>query len=171
MGTEDSWIKIDEFCQLSHLSKHKVIAYINDGILKSKEENGETYIEAGSGASAIIPKTSQEMTQTEESLSGAHFVEKTIGTILSLHEKVLESKDETISAVKNENQFLKDALFQMQDIYDDDKKTIDTLNEQLKVAQEELQFMKRKYRLMWGRVTGKEEKENGGEEEDTPLLQ
>ena len=41
----------------------------------------------------------------------------------------------------------------MQEVYDDDKKTIDIMREELKNAREELEFMKRKYRLMWGKVS------------------
>ena len=62
------------------------------------------------------------------------------------------AKDETISAFKSENSFLKEALISMQEVYDDDKKTIDVMREELKSAREELEFMKRKYRLMWGKV-------------------
>ena len=80
------------------------------------------------------------------------FVEKTIATILGLHDKVISSKDETISAFKSENSFLKEALVSMQEIYDDDKKTIELLREQLQKTQEEVDFVKRKYKLMWGRV-------------------
>jgi len=130
---------------------------INDGYLSSKHENDEIFIEATSGTNAVVSKG--ESTLIEEESIPSHsssFVEKTIGTILNLHEKVLESKDETLSAMKSENQFLKDALFSMQEVYDEDKKTIMTLTEQLKIAQEELNFMKRKYKLMWGKVATQE---------------
>lgn len=80
------------------------------------------------------------------------FVEKTISTILGLHDKVIAAKDETISAFKNENTFLKDALISMQEVYDDDKKTMETLRAELERSREEIEFMKRKYRLMWGKV-------------------
>ncbi|MDE7254735.1 MAG: DUF3972 domain-containing protein, partial [Helicobacter sp.] len=74
---------------------------------------------------------------------------------LTLHEKVLEAKDESISTLKSENKFLKDALFSMQDIYDDDQKSAQFLREQLQRTQEELESMKRKYKLMWGKSVGK----------------
>ena len=40
----------------------------------------------------------------------------------------------------------------MQEIYDEDRKTIDILNEQLKRAQEEVEFLKRKYKMMWNKA-------------------
>ena len=41
----------------------------------------------------------------------------------------------------------------------DDKKTIALLREQLKVAQEEIEFLKRKYKMMWGKVVDSKPKE------------
>lgn len=154
----DTWLKVDEFSNLVNMPKEKVIKLVNDGHLKTKEENGELYIEGTSSTSAVIPDSPKELSTQGGGMIEGSFAEKTIGTILSLHQKVLESKDETIDSIKSENQFLKDALFQMQEVYDEDKKTAETLREQLKTTQEELQFMKRKYKLMWGRVTEKDEK-------------
>lgn len=153
----ETWLTIEEFCKLVHLDEMTVRQLVIDGNIQSKEEGGVVYIEASSGTSMLMPVDDEDigsdLVAQEESLSGSAFVEKTIGTILSLHEKVLDSKDETVSALKNENQFLKDALFQMQEVYDEDKKTISTLTEQLKICQDELNFLKRKYKLMWGKVT------------------
>jgi hypothetical protein len=83
---------------------------------------------------------------------GASFVEKTIGTIINLHEKVLVAKEETIESIKNENLFLREALASLQELYDEDRRTIATLTEQLRLSQQEVEFMRRKYKLMWGKV-------------------
>lgn len=80
------------------------------------------------------------------------FVEKTIGTIINLHEKVLDAKDETLKAVRVENEFLREALGSLQELYDEDRKTIHTLQEQLKLSQQEVEFMRRKYKLMWNKA-------------------
>ena len=40
----------------------------------------------------------------------------------------------------------------MQELYDEDRKTVDTLTNQLKIAQEEVEFLKRKYKLMWNKA-------------------
>ena len=40
----------------------------------------------------------------------------------------------------------------MQELYDEDRKTVETLNNQLKIAQDEVEFMKRKYKLMWDKT-------------------
>ena len=59
-------------------------------------------------ASAIVPAELNEIAAAGNSIAvGPQFIEKTIGTIINLHERVLDAKDETIESVKNENMFLK----------------------------------------------------------------
>lgn len=150
----ESWVGLEEFAKLAHLDKEKILEMVASGELKSKQENGEFLIDAKSGTQALVQSAGNAvmLANTTNVTVDSDFVEKTIGTILSLHEKVVSSKEETISSVKNENQFLKDALFNIQEVYEDDKKTIAILREQLRVAQEEIEFLKRKYRLMWGKA-------------------
>lgn len=163
----ETWVKLEEFAKIASLEKEKILEMVANGELKSQEKDGQVLIDAGSGTSALV-KTNGNAILLPESSSGvdSDFVEKTIGTILNLHEKVVSSKEETILSVKNENQFLKDALFNTQEVYEDDKKTIATLREQLKAAQEEIEFLKRKYRLMWGKVVSGEAQSKGETDEE-----
>ncbi len=152
---QETWLLLDEFLRLSGLEKEKVEELINDKVIKSKEEGGRIYVEASTGTSALIKKVENRLVSIDMNGNALDpvFVEKTIATILGLHDKVLSSKDETISAFKSENSFLKEALVSMQEIYDDDKKTIEILRQQLQKTQEEVEFVKRKYKLMWGKVS------------------
>ena len=151
-----TYLEISEFCKLVHLNRQTVDEMLARGALISKEEDGKIYIEAdeksiiASGAKSTSVEKAQE--QNNSILAGASFIEKTIGTILNLHEKVLDAKDETLEALKSENKFLKEALYSMQELYDEDRKTVETLNNQLKIAQDEVEFMKRKYKLMWDKT-------------------
>lgn len=148
-----TYLEIGEFCKLVHLSEDVVKGMMANGALNFKDEDGKIYIEANQGTFSVVPKGSSEAIPISSiSLAGESFVEKTIGTILNLHEKVLDAKDETLETLKNENKFLKDVLYSMQEIYDEDRKTIDILNEQLGRAQEEVEFLKRKYKLMWNKA-------------------
>ena len=148
-----TYLEIGEFCKLVHLSEDVVKGMMANGALNFKDEDGKIYIEANQGTFSVVPKGSSEATPISSiSLAGESFVEKTIGTILNLHEKVLDAKDETLETLKNENKFLKDVLYSMQEIYDEDRKTIDILNKQLGRAQEEVEFLKRKYKLMWNKA-------------------
>jgi hypothetical protein len=149
-----TWLELEEFSKLVHIDMQTLHQMIDKGELFAKEEDGRLFIEATKGTNAIIPKSKELLTTDQEApkLAGADFVEKTIGTILNMHEKVLDAKDETLEALKSENRFLKEALFSMQELYDEDRKTIDSLNEQLKITQEELEFTRRKYKLMWNKA-------------------
>ena len=151
---QETWLLLDEFLRLSGLEKEKVAELIKDKTIKSKQENGRIYVEASTGTSALIKKVENRLVSLDMNGNALDpvFVEKTIATILGLHDKVLSSKDETIAAFKSENSFLKEALVSMQEIYDDDKKTIEILRQQLQKTQEEVEFVKRKYKLMWGKV-------------------
>ncbi len=146
-----NWLEFDEFCKLVDLDKDVVEDMIKREVLTTKKENDILYIEASKGAVAVMPKES-EIISANALPVGSEFVEKTIGTILQLHKEVLDGKDETLEALKSENNFLKEALLSMQTLYDEDRKTVDNLNEQLKTTQKELEFCRRKYKMMWNKA-------------------
>ena len=150
-----TWLELGEFIKLSGLEEQKVKEMIESGAIASKEENGTLLVEAQSSTNALINRVQTGLTSAEANgvAYDPVFVERTIHTIMGLHEKVIVAKDETISAFKSENSFLKEALVSMQEIYDDDKKTIEILRQQLQKTQEEVEFVKRKYKLMWGKVS------------------
>lgn len=148
-----TFLKIDEFCKLVHLEREIIEGMIDRGVLNiRKEDDGEIYIEASQGTMSVVPTTNSNLSVNMNALPGESFVEKTIGTILNLHEKVLDAKDETLEALRNENKFLKEALFSMQELYDEDRKVVETLTNQLKHSQDEVEFLKRKYKLMWNKA-------------------
>lgn len=147
------WMSIDDYAQMTNMERSDVEALIVRGKLTTLIENGEVIIDPGQGMAGLVPATMQELSASHADITlGASFVEKTIGTIINLHEKVLVAKEETIESIKNENEFLKDALSSLQELYEEDRKTIATLTEQLKLSQQEVEFMRRKYKLMWGKV-------------------
>jgi len=149
------WLNDDEYCKLTGLHMSVIEDMVESGKLNIKVEDGIRLIDSSVGATEIIvPQKLKELAQrnTTEMLVQPEFVEKTIGTIINLHEKVLDSKDETIEAIKVENTFLREALNSLQELYDEDRKTIATLTEQLKLSQQEVEFMRRKYKLMWNKA-------------------
>jgi hypothetical protein len=68
---------------------------------------------------------------------------------------VIDAKDETLEALRNENKFLREGLISMQEIYEEDRRIIETLTHQLNDTQEELELWKRKYKMMWDQVVSK----------------
>jgi len=149
-----TWLSIDEFAKTVNKDLAEIEVMCEENKLVSRIKDGVRYIEAASATQVLLPqrvaKKGKEMqTSSQDAMV---FVEKTIGTILNLHEKVLDAKDETLEALKSENQFLKEGLLSMQELYEDDRKAIETLTKQLQISQEELEFVKRKYKLMWGKA-------------------
>ena len=150
---EGNWITIQEYSELTGLSPDAIYELMERGKLECKKENGKLYIDPSRGMQAIVPAEMKDIEAAGTSINvGPQFIEKTIGTIINLHEKVLDAKDETIESVRSENVFLKEALASLQELYEEDRKTIDTLTKQLNHTQDEVEFMKRKYKLMWGKV-------------------
>ncbi len=150
-----TWMSEEEYSSLTGLDISSIEDLIEAGKLSVKVEDGVRLINPSKGATeVIIPEKLKELSarNTHEMMVQPEFVEKTIGTIINLHEKVLDAKDETIEAVKVENEFLREALSSLQELYDEDRKTIHTLQEQLKLSQQEVEFMRRKYKLMWNKA-------------------
>jgi len=144
----------EEYIELTGLDINAIDDMCDRGKLTVKVEDGVRMIDPSKGTSEVVPAKLQELSSrnTQELVVQPEFIEKTIGTIINLHEKVLDSKDETLDAVRAENDFLKEALSSLQELYDEDRKTIATLTEQLKLSQQEVEFMRRKYKLMWNKA-------------------
>ena len=154
-----TWLNIRAYAKLTGKDFDEVLAMVDSGQLESKEEeDGEIFIKAEPQETMPVkaePAGGEVLRVDMESADGLQFVEKTIGTILSLHEKVVDAKEETLEALKSENAFLKEALRSMQELYDEDRRTIETLTKELDATREELEFVKRKYKLMWGKMIEK----------------
>jgi len=156
---EGNWISVEEFAKVLDIDEVDVYHMIKEGSVDTYEESGILYVRSSSASSVLTPDVIIDNDDNEDKRDGAEnhlvgtqFVEKTISTIMNLHEKVVDSKDETISVLKDENAFMKEALYSMQELYDEDRKTIETFTEQLRLCQEETLFLKRKYKMMWGKV-------------------
>ena len=148
------WMSDEEYSELTGLDISAIDDLCERGKLTVKVEDGVRMIDPSKGSGEVVPAQLAELSKrnTHEMLVQPEFVEKTIGTIINLHEKVLDAKDETIEAVKVENEFLREALGSLQELNDEDRVTIHTLQEQLKLSQQEVEFMRRKYKLMWNKA-------------------
>ena len=144
-----TWLSLEEFCKFTGKSEKEVLRACKEKNLRCKKSDDAIYIEVGSLANSLIPMEELKVIESPDT------IQKTINMFLTLHEKVLISKDETIEALKDENEFLKKSIYSVQEIYEDSQETIRKLQKQLEICQEELEFCKRKYKLMWGRVLKK----------------
>jgi len=146
-----TWLSLEEFCKFTGKSEKEVLKACKEKTLKCKKSNDTIYIEVESLANSLITVEELKVIESPDA------IQKTINMFLTLHEKVLMSKDETIEALKDENEFLKKSIYSIQEIYEDSQETIRRLQKQLEICQEELEFCKRKYKLMWGKVLKKED--------------
>ena len=147
-----TWLTLEEFCRLSGKSKSEIIKLCKEKELKCKKSDGTVFIEIESLANAIVPVEELKVIEKNDDIA-----QRTFGMLLTLHEKVLMSKDETIEALKEENEFLKNSIYSIQEVYEDSQETINRLQKQLEICQSELEFCRKKYKLMWGRVLKREE--------------
>ena len=148
------WMSDEEYMELTGLNIDAVDDLCDRGKLTIKVDNGVRMIDPSKGTTEVVPAQLKALSagNTQAMLVQPEFVEKTIGTIINLHEKVLDAKDETLEAVRVENTFLREALESLQELYEEDRRTIGTLTEQLKLSQQEVEFMRRKYKLMWNKT-------------------
>ncbi|SFV75109.1 FIG00469551: hypothetical protein [hydrothermal vent metagenome] len=146
------WMSEEEYGKLMGLNLSAIEDLIAQNKLSTKIENGIRYIDASKKIENVVPTQLKSLSNQNEMALQPQFIEKTIGTIISLHEKVLDAKDEALEAVRSENKLLREALESLQELYDEDRKTITTLQQQLKLSQEEVEFMRRKYKLMWNKT-------------------
>jgi len=150
----ENWVSVKEFSQITGMDLETIHQMITNKEINFQETNGVIYIDTEQGTKLIVPNALKSLStngQMAESVN-LSFVEKTISTILNLHEKVVSSKDETIGVLKDENMFLKEALISVQEILEDERNNLRVITEQLGTCQEDLKFVKKKYKLMWGKV-------------------
>lgn len=156
-NTKENWLKIDEFLTITGLKIEQIKELINKGQINAKYIENILYVDSVSGTNALVKSTQNDL--VAKSGVDGDFFEQSIGTILSLHEKVVEAKDETIATIKGENQFLKDTLLNAKEKEADDKKVIETLRQEIEIKRQELEAIQRKYKLMWGKMLNNQSSE------------
>ena len=82
----------------------------------------------------------------------AAFVKASFENILRLHEEILASKDAQISQLHEENKLLRESLLSIQKLYDEDRELLQLLKKEIFDLQEELEFTRRKYKMMWNQA-------------------
>lgn len=156
-NTKENWLKIDEFLTITGLKIEQIKELINKGQINAKYIENILYVDSVSGTNALVKSTQNDL--VAKSGVDGDFFEQSIGTILSLHEKVVEAKDETIATIKGENQFLKDTLLNAKEKEADDRKMIDSLRQEIEIKRQELEAIQRKYKLMWGKMLNNQSSE------------
>ena len=95
--------------------------------------------------------TKNSIVNKEDYQGQDNLIQKTMNDFLSFHEEIISSKNETNEALRKENQFLKEALISMQELYESNKHTSKELTMQLKHTREQMEFLEKKYKLIWNK--------------------
>ena len=82
----------------------------------------------------------------------AEFVKESFNSVLALHEEIITSKNEQIKQLQEENAFLKESLLMVQKLYEEDRELLGLLKKEIYDLQEELEFTRRKYKMMWNQA-------------------
>ena len=93
------WMSDEAYCELTGLNMASIDDLVENEKLTVIVQNGIRMINPSHGAvNTVIPQKLAELSarNTHEIVVQPEFIEKTIGTIINLHEKVLDAKDETI---------------------------------------------------------------------------
>ncbi len=85
-------------------------------------------------------------------LATAEFVKESFENILKLHEEIVASKEAQIAQLSDENAFLKESLLTIQKLYAEDRELLQLLKKEIFDLQEELEFTRRKYKMMWNQA-------------------
>ncbi len=98
----------------------------------------------------MLEVSTQTATFSQEDLK--ELINKSFKSILALHEEILLSKDDQIKVLKDENTFLKETLLDIQKLYGEDRELMELLKKEIYDLQEELEFTRRKYKMMWNQA-------------------
>ena len=90
--------------------------------------------------------------QTNEEVSTTKLAQESLTSVLKLHDELIKSKDDLLQNLQEENIALKEMLISIQEDYEQDRDVMKILQSQIKHLQKEIDFTKRKYKLMWNQA-------------------
>ncbi len=93
-----------------------------------------------------------EQKSMDKNIATSEFVKSSFEAVLKLHQRVVDSKESELSQLRDENEFLKGLVISIQDVNNEDRQTIEILTKQIQSLQDEVEFTKRKYKLMWNKA-------------------
>jgi len=97
-------------------------------------------------------ETRMQEGENTPSVPTAEFIKESFQAILRMHEEILSSKEAQITQLEEENRFLKESLLAIQKLYGEDRELQQLLKKEIFDLQEELEFTRRKYKMMWNQA-------------------
>ncbi|OQX72901.1 MAG: hypothetical protein B6D59_07060 [Campylobacteraceae bacterium 4484_4] len=110
---------------------------------------------------AARPVKRPDLPEEEREIATEAFVKDSFKAVLQLHDEVVSAKEKTLEVLREENLLLKEALILIQELYEEEHSASKKLKHELEKREEELELVKRKYRLMWEKAVENYDKEGG----------
>lgn len=144
--------------QLINLNHFSNLTKITEEELDSKsiqEYDGEKFIHPINAINIFLQKIENQLLAIDMngSILEPIFLEKTLETITFFYETLLKNKTEISSNIEQENQLLKNTLVSLQEECQAYQHQIKILQKEIDKKNEDIEFLQRKYKLMWGKVS------------------
>ncbi len=81
------------------------------------------------------------------------FLEQSIAALSTLYERILQTTQDNTQNIHEENNLLKDTIYSLQEQCQIYENQVQDLESQLLQKDEEIAFLQRKHKLMWGRLS------------------
>lgn len=144
-----SLIAFEDFHNLTGITKEE----IDSNILKIRD--AKEFIAPIDAINTFLKKIENQLLAIDMNggILEPIFLERSIQAITFFYETLLKNKAENSSDMLGENQLLKDTLVALQEECQNYQNKIQELQKELLQKDEEIEFLNRKYKLMWGKVS------------------
>ncbi|RDU74160.1 hypothetical protein CQA57_02515 [Helicobacter anseris] len=142
-------INLDHFSALTNITKEELDSKL------IHEYSGEKFIHPIDAINIFLQKIDNQLLAIDMNgnILEPIFLEKTIQTITFFYETLLKNKTEASTDIIQENQLLKNTLVSLQEECQTYQLQIQNLQKEVDKKNEEIEFLQRKYKLMWGKVS------------------
>lgn len=97
-------------------------------------------------------RSSAEPEGSARAIATSAFVKQSFEAVLKLHTEITASKEHEIESLKSYNTLLEELVKEIQEVHSEDRQTIKILQKEIENLQDELEYTKRKYKLMWNKA-------------------
>lgn len=142
-------ISLEEFINLTGINEDEIA---KEALI---EHDQKTYLKPKKALEIFLQKLENTLMATD--INGAIlkplFLEQSIKSIVLLYEKIIETTHHNTQDMNDENTLLKDTNISLQEQCEIYQSQIKALQNALIQKEEEIEFLKRKHKLMWGKVS------------------
>ena len=142
-------ISLEDFTQLTLIQEKE----IDENLLQIHQN--QKYLDPTKALEIFLKKIENQLIaiDTNGHILEPLFLEQTIQIIVQLYDKILKNTQCSSHDVLEDNKILEDTILTLQEECQNYQNQISILEEKLKQKEEEVDFLNRKYKLMWGKLS------------------